>query len=304
MRPPAPLPALSPRLIAPLIAAGMQLACGGGGGESDTDTTSGTSTATGGSTTSTTTAPGTAATSGASTTQPSSTTSGTTGGATLSYATDVAPLFEERCTHCHHSGVTAIPNIVDPFDPTNGLIAFPNSWNASHPETPEMNVVPGDPANSFLVQKITETTLAAGDAMPWSPDRLTTEELADLRQWVTSGALNDTFYASNIKRIFGNAGALGAPGGKCSYCHYEGGEEPNLSDPFDPVNGVVNIAATTEGWTRVIPGDPDNSLLIARVEATETTTEVGDPMPKVYPRLTPAEIETVTQWILEGAQDN
>lgn len=306
MRSRTPLPSVFARLGSVLIAAIVPLGCGGNDGDSDpaSDTTDGTQTATVGSPTGTTGTASTTGTSGSSATQTSSTSGGSTGGATVSYAADVAPIFEERCTDCHHPGVTAIPNIADPFDPTNGLIAFPNSWKASHPDTPEMNVVPGDPANSFLIQKITETTLAAGAPMPWSPERVTSEELADLRQWVTSGALNDAFYESNIRRIFGNAGALGARGGKCTYCHYEAGVVPNLSDPFDPVDGVVNIAASTEGWTRVVPGDPDSSLLIARVEATETTTDVGDPMPKVYPRLTADEVETVTRWILEGAQDN
>ncbi len=221
----------------------------------------------------------------------------------MSYAADVAPIFEERCTNCHHSEVTAIPNIADPFDPSNGLIMFPNTWHEGHPETPEMNVVPGDPANSFLVTKISEPTPAAGAAMPWSPDRVTAEEAADLREWVMLGAMNDTFFQSNIRRIFGTPGALGAPGGKCTYCHYPAGVAPDLSDPFDPANGVVNVAATTEGWIRVVPGDPDRSLLIVRVEATETT-DAGDPMPKVYPRLTADEVEAVTQWILEGARDN
>src|SRR5688500_16916408 len=137
----------------------------------------------------------TAATSGA---------NGGTGGPTVSYAADVAPIFKDRCTDCHHQGVTVIPNIADPFDPSNGIITFPNTWKDSHPDTPALNVVPGDPANSFLVQKISDPDVEAGEAMPWSPARVTAQEAADLRQWVTLGALNDTFYQSNIRRIFGN----------------------------------------------------------------------------------------------------
>lgn len=289
-------PSAAPTRLASLLVALLAAACGSDGNDSGTktDTTNGSGTNSGGPATSSAGPTGTST--GASS-------GGLTGGATVSYAADVAPIFEERCTYCHHHEVTAIPNIADPFDPTNGLIVFPNTWHEGHPETPEMNVVPGDPANSFLVQKISEPTPAAGAAMPWSPDRVTATELADLRQWVTQGALNDAFYQSNIRRIFGNPGALGAPGGKCAYCHYPAGVAPDLSDPFDPVNGVVNVAAATDGWTRVVPGDPDNSLLIVRVEATEPT-EAGDPMPKVYPRLTADEVQTVTQWILEGAREN
>jgi len=290
----APFAAL-PHLALPL-AAMLQMGCGSDSSDSDTNTNTSNATSTG--------APATNATGATGATHSTGSQTGSTGdGSGVSYAADVAPIFEERCTHCHHQNATAIPNIADPFDPTNGLIVFANTWHEGHPETPEMNVVPGDPANSFLIQKISDPALTAGDPMPWSPDRVTEQQAADLRQWITDGAMNDAFYASNIQRIFGTPGLLGNPGGKCSYCHFDGGVEPNLGDPFDPENGVVNVAATTEGWTRVIPGDPDNSLLIVRVEATETT-EAGDPMPKVYPTLTPAEIDTVTQWILDGAQNN
>ena len=107
-----------------------------------------------------------------------------------------------------------------------------------------------------------------------------------------------------MRPIFGTAGSLGAPGGKCSYCHAPGGEEPNLSDPFDPEEGLVNVAAELPNWTRVIPGDPDNSLLIVKVELTTTSLANGSPMPMTYERLSASEVETVRRWILEGAQDN
>ena len=284
------------------IGAFVHTACGDDGtSPSDTAASSmGTQSGTGGSTTS---SPGPVGGPSSSTALTSGTSAGTAGD-TVSYARDVAPIFKDRCTDCHHQAVTAIPNIADPFDPSNGIITFPNTWNASHPDTPALNVVPGDPSNSFLVQKISDPNIEAGAPMPWSPERVTVQEAADLRQWVTLGALNDAFYQSNVRRIFGNPGALGPPGGKCNYCHHAAGIAPNLADPFDPVNGVVNVAATIAGWTRVIPGDPDNSLLITKVEAAEATEEAGDPMPKVYPRLTVDEIQTVTQWILEGAQNN
>jgi hypothetical protein len=50
----------------------------------------------------------------------------------------------------------------------------------------------------------------------------------------------------------------------------------------------------------VVAGDPDNSLLIKRLEGT-----IGPQMPLGgLPPLSAPEIETIKQWIQEGAQDN
>jgi hypothetical protein len=233
----------------------------------------------------------------------SGTTTNTTGSGMFSYSANIAPIFKDHCNDCHHQAVENIPNIADPFNPSNGLLVFPNTWFEQYPNTPAMNVVPGDPEQSFLMNKIADMSVQAGDFMPWSPARVTQEEIAALRQWVSDGALNDTFYQQSVQPIFGTAGLLGAPGGKCNYCHHASGILPNLSDPFDPINGVVGIAAAIRPYTRVVPGDPDNSLLIIKVEATEVGLH-GEPMPMVYPPLTTAEVDAVRQWVIEGAQNN
>lgn len=243
-------------------------------------------------------------TSGAALTSSTGGATATTGGDQLSFAASVAPLLKGRCTDCHHRGVTAIPNIADPFEPVNGLLAFANTWVESYPDTPAMNVSPGDPDNSFIMNKISDPAVQAGEFMPWSPERLTSDEIQAVRQWVSDGAANNAFYEANIRPIFGTAGALGAPGGKCNYCHYPGGLVPNLSDPFDPINGAVGVRASQPGWTRVIPGDPDNSLLVVKIEATVHGDSYGAPMPMVYEPMTTEEVEIVRRWIAEGAQNN
>lgn len=290
---------LAPWLRA-VAASAFVISCGGSGGSDADGSSSNTATGTTGSGTATATSAGGAT----GTPSSSSATTGPTGSGMLSYAESVAPILKDRCTDCHHQGVTAIPNIANPFDPDNGLIAFGNTWVESFPDTPARNVSPGDPDNSFIMDKISDPGVQAGEFMPWSPPRLTSDEIQALRQWVTDGALNDAFYEANVRPIFGTAGALGAPGGKCSYCHYAGGLVPNLSDPFDPEDGVVNVAASIPRWTRVIPGDPDNSLLIVKVEATADGDGHGAPMPMVYEPLTAEEIALVRRWIEEGAQNN
>ena len=51
----------------------------------------------------------------------------------------------------------------------------------------------------------------------------------------------------------------------------------------------------------VIPGDPAGSLLIKRLEGTITPKM---PEPRTAPSLSGNEIDTIKQWILEGAQEN
>lgn len=229
--------------------------------------------------------------------------------ATVSYRDDVRPIFATRCTSCHHADNAVGISIVDPFDPETGLVGSKNTWAEVHPEgnTPELNVAPGDPDNSFLIDKISNPNLdpaVAGNFMPWNIPRLTAEELAALRTWIADGAANDASFAANIRPIFGDPTKLGAAGGKCTYCHQPGGQPPNLADPFDPVAGAVNVPSLLDpDRMRIEPGNPDNSFLVIKVEATEPGA-YGAPMPMHFEPLTAEEIATIATWIEEGAQNN
>ena len=53
---------------------------------------------------------------------------------------------------------------------------------------PELNrVEPGDPDNSYLVQKL-EGTAAAGAQMPFGGPPLDEALIGDIRQWISDGA--------------------------------------------------------------------------------------------------------------------
>src|SRR5688572_11331897 len=119
----------------------------------------------------------------------------------VTYNDDVRPIFERRgCTVCHRPGNPIQINIQDPFDPATGLAVAPNTWAApdAYPgETPEFNVVAGDPDNSFLMQKITGMLPAnghGGSAMPLQVPSLTDTQVDTLRGWVERGAPNDSTF--------------------------------------------------------------------------------------------------------------
>lgn len=96
---------------------------------------------------------------------------------------------------------------------------------------------------------------------------------------------------------------------KCISCHH-----PNnavkviLTDIFDPELGMIN---RPNSWTNserpilVVPGDPDASSLMLKVEATELEHNVeGDPMPWNIPRLTETQLLSLRQWIDDGADND
>jgi hypothetical protein len=228
---------------------------------------------------------------------------------TVSFERDVAPIFADSCVYCHYTG-SILVDIAQPFTPGSGLVDSLNSWASDHPEgnTPARNVAPGDPDHSFVLTKIGNPSLdvaTAGEFMPWAVPRVTDEEVTALRSWISAGAQNDSTFSEQIRPIFGTAGRLGRAGGKCTYCHWAGGQLPNLSDPFDPATGAVGIVSR-KGQGRMIiePGNPDMSFLIAKVTSDVLPGPQGLPMPAHFDPLTPAQVETVRTWIREGAQDN
>lgn len=221
----------------------------------------------------------------------------------VKFAQDVAPILAQSCTYCHHPGSPTAVDLTRPFDPVMGIIRRPNSW-ADAPA--KLLVDPGNPSNSFLLEKVSRSDLdphIEGSPMPWAPPRVTPDEAANVRQWITDGANDDDFFKSNVAPIFGDGMSLGTPGGKCSYCHYANTWQlPDLTHPFDPNVGVVN-KMSSHGGTYVVPRDPDSSLLVQKIEATGPSG-IGAPMPMAFPMLAQTQIDVLYAWINEGAPNN
>jgi hypothetical protein len=116
--------------------------------------------------------------------------------------------------------------------------------------------------------------------------------------------LEPTF--SSIQReIFSSTDAAGRRA--CVACHTNVGRNPagglNLL-PDLSYAALVNVASLTNpGRTRVVPGDPDNSILVRKLEGTPGTTgqrmPIGGP-----PYLTEGQMLIIRRWIQEGALNN
>lgn len=89
-------------------------------------------------------------------------------------------------------------------------------------------------------------------------------------------------FAAEVLPIFEN---------RCVKCH--GGEE--TKEGLDLTTHAGALAGSWNG-TVIEPGNPAESYLIEQIESGE--------MPKKEPRLLPADIRTITEWIAAGAPDN
>ena len=100
-----------------------------------------------------------------------------------------AAVFGPTCgtAGCHTGGGGMLPAAMNL---TSAQASFDNLVNMPSLEAPgAIRVIPGDPDNSYLVQKL-EGTAAVGERMPFgSPDPLDPAVIASIRQWISDGAL-------------------------------------------------------------------------------------------------------------------
>ena len=113
-------------------------------------------------------------------------------------------------------------------------------------------------------------------------------------------------FASIQEQIFNTTDSAGRAG--CINCHTNaGGRNPsagmNLGSGF-AYDSLVNRASSGKpGAIRVIPGDPDGSYLVQKIEGAAGI--VGQRMPRTGgPYLTPGQITIIRRWIREGAKNN
>ena len=94
-------------------------------------------------------------------------------GATVSFATDILPLFESRCIGCHGGDRTQ-----EGLDLKTHASLMTGSDNGSV-------VTPGDAANSLLVEMV------ATQKMPKRGPKLTPPQIQLITDWVNQGALDN-----------------------------------------------------------------------------------------------------------------
>lgn len=114
-----------------------------------------------------------------------------------------------------------------------------------------------------------------------------------------NGGTGGSGFASLVQPIFSNNCAL-------SGCH--AGSSPaqgmNLSSGQAYAN-IVNVPSNESGLLRVKPSQPDSSYLVHKVQGTQGSVGgSGGQMPLGGAPLSQAQINTIRQWIADGAPNN
>lgn len=104
----------------------------------------------------------------------------------INYENDIQALFNARCSNCHvKSGGSPEAGLnLDPGASWDSLVNAP-----SHEQLGRILVVPGQPSNSVMFEKINCATPNAGGRMPHEPRTpLPLTEQALIFDWITLGA--------------------------------------------------------------------------------------------------------------------
>jgi hypothetical protein len=92
-------------------------------------------------------------------------------------------IFTPICSVCHVGGGAPEGLRLDAADSYNLLVGVPST------EVPSLlRVKPGDPVNSYIIQKL-QGHAAVGAQMPYGGPYLSADTIAFIQQWITNGAL-------------------------------------------------------------------------------------------------------------------
>lgn len=129
--------------------------------------------------------------------RPSDSGGGAAGALTADFDSIQSHVFTPICTVCH-AGAGAPEGLR--LDSTNSyslLVGVPST------EVPAIQrVTPGDPDNSYIIQKL-EGHAAVGAQMPYGGPYLSADVIAAIRQWISDGAQRSAVPAAKALRAFG-----------------------------------------------------------------------------------------------------
>ena len=106
---------------------------------------------------------------------------------TVSFATDVQPIFDANCTVCHNTAASVSNGNLD-LSEGNSYTELVNVVADAY--APNILVLPADSEASILVSKTNESG-DFGDNMPLGPTALSATDQEIIRVWIAEGALDN-----------------------------------------------------------------------------------------------------------------
>ncbi len=210
-------------------------------------------------------------------------------------------VFIPICAQCH-TGDDAprglqfdIPGI-EPGSTYNLLVGQPSVGVPS-----VLRVVPGNPDDSYLIQKLEGAEGIVGERMPAGENNpfLSPAVTNNIRQWITDGALSGQ--EEQLEPTFEFIqNTVFIP--LCNSCHNETNPRGNLQlgedETYQQLVGQFSVGVPDEQL--VVPQDPENSYLIKKLELEAPDID-GARMPEGQARLPQTVIDNIRQWIEDGA---
>ena len=202
------------------------------------------------------------------------------------FETRILPVLQARCLACH--GSQSRQGELD-----LGSLESLLEGGASGP-----SVVPGSAEQSLLFQKV-ET-----GQMPLGQDPLSPRDLEIIRRWIDQGALADgqdpeAFQTRKDLKLTVTSHDVLAPilHVRCLICHGRRTQEAGLD-----LRTRASILKGGKSGPAMVPGKPEESLLLQRIQAEEM------PPPKDFSRfcvrpVTSGELEKLRRWIADGAPE-
>lgn len=195
----------------------------------------------------------------------------------LLYERDIRPILTNKCGKCHsnevHKGELNLANMA-------GLVKGGESGES---------VLAEDPDDSLLW-----IMLDGGGMPPEDEPQLSADELLQIRQWLESGAEAESS-VEPVEQTLNQHAVLPIVLLRCTACHGRQRQDGDLD--------LRTVAGMLQGGTRgpaLIPGQPDNSLMIQRIESEACPPH--ELLLKFFVKRPPVhEVDLLRQWIAAGA---
>ena len=192
------------------------------------------------------------------------------------YRNQVQPLLKARCGQCHNQNTSkAELDLASPAGVQRGG------------ESGDL-VIAGKPAQSLLIQKIKD-----GEMPPEGKAPLTSQEVKLLMRWIQNGAHTQE---ATQPQVVSQWSVLPILQLRCTVCHGTRKQQGGLD-----LRTTAALLKGGKSGPAVVPGQPDQSLLLKRIHAGEMPPHRELVKYSVKP-MEEAEIQLLTRWIAQGAQ--
>ena len=199
------------------------------------------------------------------------------------FESHVAPIFQTHCLTCHGESLQQAELDLRTRD---AVLKGGKSGPA---------LVPGVPVESLLLEKV------SSGAMPIGSQKLSPDEIEVIRRWIEVGALRDGEDRQSASKVAtphevsAREIVVTILNVKCLLCHGRRRQDGELD-----MQTRAGLLRGGVSGPAIVPGKPDESLLIKRIEAEDMPPEKDLARVSVRP-VTSAEIEKLRAWIAAGA---